>query len=1448
LTGTQNTGTLQYTPDPGFRTGAFTSDTFTYNIKDNHGAISNTATVTINFTPDNAPVVVSQPVFNVAPGTTTTLNVLNSKYVTDPDGDPLSIAGSVTGAQHGTASVVSGGIQYVSSSQGSDTLTYTVSDGFGGTLTATAQVNVTNPTIVWNNPTVSVAKPAAGQTATMSFVFNLTGLDDNTQHGPITVHYHLNPIGNTKPGQDYVVPAVQDQGDAVITVPAGSSGFSIPITVNGSPEAGNLQFNLVIDALSGDGDKLQNGAASQAYTGTISDNSQPTNVPVPANLSTTVPDLNASQEEILKGLFGPLPATLINIVDQNVKSETATTTLKAEGSIANTPGVFEDPMSVTDQALIQKLQADVPANANPGVQFNNTLGGATSNSLAAANATAAADSPTAAGSFIDPTVTLSVLMASGLAGKVTKSAGTTANVIVAGSFEPELGILGSLTTDYYVTTANGSFVVASLNSTMNSVPEPGTSNAALFAAATNNSTPLSGVALGTKIPTVYWQLNSDTGQVTFLQPVTAAVTALLTQTASRMNYAIANPVGFTLNGNPVATNNDVVIGGTGNDTLNAGPGNTALLGGAGNDVLNGGPGNDTMMGGAGNDTLNGVGGSNTAVYSAAANTYTLLAYNGTVAVLTRGSDGLDRLQNVANIQFSDKTVASSTAAAFDPWEYLASNTDLIKAFGANPQAGFDHYVSNGFLDSRPTNSFDALEYLASNGDLINGFGFNLLAAEQHYVSTGFNEKRPTNSFDALQYVASNTDLIKPIGLNAVAAERHYVTTGFKEHRATNSFDALEYVASNTDLIQPIGLNAAAAAQHYVTTGFNEHRATNSFDALEYVASNTDLIASIGTNQAAARTHYITNGFSQHRATNSFDALEYLASNPDLIKSIGFNLVAAEMHYISRGFNEGRGTTTFDPIEYLASNTDLIVAIGFNAVAAEQQYVQRGLSEGRGTTTFDALEYLASNPDLIRAYGLNLSAATQQYVTNGFKEGRGTQSFDPFEYLASNPDLIRAFGLNAVTAERHYVQTGLNEGRSATSFDALEYLASNTDLIRSLGLNPAAAFQHFLHQGYNEGRATASFDALEYLASNPDLIRAFGLNTTAAEQHYIQFGLNEGRGTHTFDPLEYLASNTDLIHIYGFNPAAAFQHFLHFGYNEGRGTATFDPIEYLASNTDLIGAFGLNPVAAEQHYVQAGFNEHRPTVSFDPLEYLASNPDLIKSFGLNLAAAEQHYVQAGFNEHRPTNSFDPLEYLASNADLIHFLGLDPAAAYQHFLHYGFNEHRATASFNGAQYLANNPDLTAAFGPNNLVAAEQHYITTGLGEGRTDQSPVINGDGGNNTLLVKNGAIMTGGAGADNFAFNLSPQTPVTITDFAVGSDHLQISASGFGHGLTAGGTAPLVTAATASAATHPGTDGYFIFDNAHTVWWDPTGGGGADAIALAKLTGIASLNASDLLLV
>jgi Ca2+-binding RTX toxin-like protein len=56
--------------------------------------------------------------------------------------------------------------------------------------------------------------------------------------------------------------------------------------------------------------------------------------------------------------------------------------------------------------------------------------------------------------------------------------------------------------------------------------------------------------------------------------------------------------------------NDVIMGGSGDDTINAGAGNDVVLGNGGNDRLIGEQGDDVLMGGDGNDRLDGGKGSN----------------------------------------------------------------------------------------------------------------------------------------------------------------------------------------------------------------------------------------------------------------------------------------------------------------------------------------------------------------------------------------------------------------------------------------------------------------------------------------------------------------------------------------------------------------------------------------------------------------------------------------------------------------------------------------------------------------------------------------------------------------------------------------------------------------------------------------------------------------------
>ena len=78
---------------------------------------------------------------------------------------------------------------------------------------------------------------------------------------------------------------------------------------------------------------------------------------------------------------------------------------------------------------------------------------------------------------------------------------------------------------------------------------------------------------------------------------------------------------------------------------------------------------------------------------------------------------------------------------FDEWGYLASNTDLIRAFGSDTTAAAEHYILHGYAESRSFDTFNASNYLSLNGDLRTAFGSDLNAAAKHYFESGSNEGR-----------------------------------------------------------------------------------------------------------------------------------------------------------------------------------------------------------------------------------------------------------------------------------------------------------------------------------------------------------------------------------------------------------------------------------------------------------------------------------------------------------------------------------------------------------------------------------------------------------------------------------------------------------------------------------------------------------------------------------
>src|SRR5207249_9618365 len=104
---------------------------------------SNVATVTIAGAEVNDPPVANNDAATTAEDTAVTIAVLTND--TDPDGDTLVVSGVGTAAHGTTAINPDKTITYTPAANynGSDTFSYTIGDGHGGTATATVSLTIT---------------------------------------------------------------------------------------------------------------------------------------------------------------------------------------------------------------------------------------------------------------------------------------------------------------------------------------------------------------------------------------------------------------------------------------------------------------------------------------------------------------------------------------------------------------------------------------------------------------------------------------------------------------------------------------------------------------------------------------------------------------------------------------------------------------------------------------------------------------------------------------------------------------------------------------------------------------------------------------------------------------------------------------------------------------------------------------------------------------------------------------------------------------------------------------------------------------------------------------------------------------------------------------------------------------------------------------------------------
>ncbi|RME24006.1 MAG: cadherin repeat domain-containing protein, partial [Candidatus Zixiibacteriota bacterium] len=181
-----STGVITYQPNAFF----LGVDTFTYTIEDNNGALSNTATVTINVTGDNDPPVAVNDTQTTIEDVPVNINVIGNDTDTDGTVDPTSVS-ITTPPVHGTATVdpATGVVTYQPDFDffGEDSLGYQVQDNLGA-FSNEARVFITVSNV--NDAPVAVndtAQTDEDTPATLNVILNDSDSDGSLVPGSVQI-------------------------------------------------------------------------------------------------------------------------------------------------------------------------------------------------------------------------------------------------------------------------------------------------------------------------------------------------------------------------------------------------------------------------------------------------------------------------------------------------------------------------------------------------------------------------------------------------------------------------------------------------------------------------------------------------------------------------------------------------------------------------------------------------------------------------------------------------------------------------------------------------------------------------------------------------------------------------------------------------------------------------------------------------------------------------------------------------------------------------------------------------------------------------------------------------------------------------------------------------------------------------------------------------------------
>ena len=537
-------GTVSFTPDANFNGAA----SFNYTASD--GALtSNTAAVTVNVAAVNdAPDAVNNAATVLEGGFVTTVNVL----LDDTDADTTLTAAMITGFSQGAnGTVVSNGDgTFTYTHNGSETLsdsfTYTINDGAGGTDTATVNITVTAqndaPDAVNNAATVL----EGGFVTTVNVLLNDTDADTTLTAAMIT--------GFSQGANGTVV----SNGDGTFTYTHNGSetlSDSFTYTINdGAGGTDTATVNITVTA--------QNDApTANPDTGSAGENETKS-----FNVLANDTDPDAGDTKTLVSI-GTVSVTSSNASVNGINAASALS-IVGGAQIQLVPGTLFDPLNAGETATVvvnytMRDTAGVASSSALTLTINGAAEGPVFNVVNGTpgndrnlNGTAAAD------------------QINGLAGNDAIEARGGDDLIIAGAGRDSVSAGGG--NDTMVATINDGNDLYNGESGSDTLDFSQTSAPATV----NLGTTLFGFTLD--------GIGSATGG----------------QIGTDILLSIENAIGGS--GNDAITGDNlanVVRGGAGNDTISGLRGDDNLAGDAGNDRLIGGRGSDLMSGGPDADTF-----------------------------------------------------------------------------------------------------------------------------------------------------------------------------------------------------------------------------------------------------------------------------------------------------------------------------------------------------------------------------------------------------------------------------------------------------------------------------------------------------------------------------------------------------------------------------------------------------------------------------------------------------------------------------------------------------------------------------------------------------------------------------------------------------------------------------------------------------------------------------